>query len=110
MDVGYQPRSGRDLSSGGGPGGGEARGSISIKPLRILGMGVSPETSSQNGHVGGYRLRRLMLKMSVSPETSSQNGDVEIAGLIQEVRKWSSRLRHPRKNGMSKKLLQDLLC
>ena len=45
-------------------------------------IGVSPETSSQNRDVGGYRLRRLMLKMSVSPETSSKNGDVEIAVLI----------------------------
>ena len=43
---------------------------------------VSLETSSKNRDVGGYCLRRLMLKMSVSLETSSQNGDVEIAGLI----------------------------
>ena len=49
---------------------------------KVLKMSVSPETSSQNRDVGGYRLRRLMLKMSVSPETSSQNGDAEIAGLI----------------------------
>ena len=39
---------------------------------------VSLETSSQNRDLGGYRLRRLMLKMSVSPETSSENEDVEI--------------------------------
>ena len=47
---------------------------------KVSEMSVSPETSSQNRDVGGYRLRRLMLKMSVSPETSSENGDVEIAG------------------------------
>ena len=41
-------------------------------------MAVSPETSSQNGDVGGYRLRRFMLKMSISPETSSKNRDLEI--------------------------------
>ena len=43
---------------------------------------VSPETSSQNVDVGGYRFRRLMLKMSVSPETSSENGDDEIVSVI----------------------------
>ena len=41
-------------------------------------MAISPETSSQNGDVGGYRLRRFMLKTTISPETSSQNGHVEI--------------------------------
>ena len=49
---------------------------------KVWKTSVSPETSSQNRDVGGYRLRRLMLKMSVSPETSSQNRDVEIAGLM----------------------------
>jgi len=49
---------------------------------KVRKRSVSPETSPPNRDVGGYRLRRLMLKMSVSPETSSQNGDVEIAGLI----------------------------
>ena len=41
-------------------------------------MAISPETSSQNGDVGGSRSRRFMLKMTISPETSSQNGEVEI--------------------------------
>ena len=45
---------------------------------KVRKRSVSPETSSPNRDVGGYRLRRLMLKMSVSPETSSENGDVEI--------------------------------
>ena len=45
---------------------------------KVWKTSVSPETSSQNRDVGGYRLRRLMLKMSVSPETSSENEDVEI--------------------------------
>ena len=45
---------------------------------KVWKMSVSLETSSQNRDVGGYRLRRLMLKISVSPETSSENEDVEI--------------------------------
>ena len=45
---------------------------------KVWKRSVSLETSSQNRDVGGYRLRRLMLKMSVSPETSSENEDVEI--------------------------------
>ena len=49
---------------------------------KVSKTSVSLETSSQNRDVGGYRLRRLMLKMSVSPETSSENVDVEMAGLI----------------------------
>ncbi len=40
-------------------------------------MAISLETSSKNRGVGGYRLRRLMLKMTVSLETSSKNRDVE---------------------------------
>ena len=59
-------------------------------------MIVSLETSSHNSNFGGYRLRRLMLKMSVSPETSSQNGDVELVEESSDLRKWGSRLRHPR--------------
>ena len=55
---------------------------VSCITLEVLRMGVSPETSSQNRDLGGFRLRRLIIKMSVSLETSSQNSDVEIAGLI----------------------------
>ena len=93
-------------------------------------MAISPETSSQNGDVGGYRLRRFMLKMTISPETSSQNGDVggyrlrrrfiKSEGFAADILKkmgmqkslakssdlqnWAFRLRHPRKNGMLKEL------
>ena len=49
---------------------------------KVWKIGISPETSSQNRDLGGFRLRRLMLKMSVSLETSSKNGDIEIAVLI----------------------------
>ena len=45
---------------------------------KVWKIGVSPETSSQNADLRGFRFRRLMLKMSVSPETSSENEDVEI--------------------------------
>ena len=67
-------------------------------------MSVSPETSSQNRDVGGYRLRRLMLKMSVSPETSSKNGDVEIAVLIFGSPNMSVSLETSSKNGMCAEL------
>ena len=43
-------------------------------------MGLPPETSSKKWDAGKAALRPLMLKMSISPETSSENGDVEIAG------------------------------
>ena len=45
---------------------------------RVSKTSVSLETASQNRDVGGYRVRRLMLKMSVSLQTSSENEDVEI--------------------------------
>ena len=67
-------------------------------------MSVSPETSSQNRDVGGYRLRRLMLKMSVSPETSSKNGDVEIAVLIFGSLKMAVSPETSSKNGMCAEL------
>ena len=45
MDVGVSPGQGKDLSSGGGPGGGEARDSISVNPLRITGSALRLEES-----------------------------------------------------------------
>ena len=40
-------------------------------------MAIWRETSSQNGDVGGCRLRRVILKMTISPETSSKKRDLE---------------------------------
>ena len=37
------------------------------------------------GMLGGVVLRRFMSKMGVSPETSSENGDVEIGGEIARI-------------------------
>ena len=40
---------------------------------RLLGMAVSPETSSKKWDLGDVVLRRFISKMGVSPETSSKN-------------------------------------
>ena len=47
---------------------------------KVSKTSVSLETSSQNRDVGGYRLRRLMLKISDSPETSSSGDPFEAPG------------------------------
>ena len=69
------PRGVRIGGEGGGGGGvtGSAFALLVWLEDEISQTAVSPETSSQNGDVGGYRLRGFMLKTAVSPETSSKN-------------------------------------
>ena len=71
---------------------------------KVWKIGISLETSSQNRDLGGFRLRRLMLKMSVSLETSSKNGDIEIAVLIFGSPKMSVSPETSSKNGMCAEL------
>ena len=77
MDVGAGPEG--NIYQLGGVQRGESVGiAPPYAPCGFPRMAVSLETSSQNRDVGGYRLRRFMLKMTISPDTSSQNGHVEI--------------------------------
>ena len=45
--------------------------------MLFLKMVISLETSSQNGGVGGYLSRRVLLNNTISLETSSESLDVE---------------------------------